>query len=99
MEKRVGLNIEEFFEWKSKVYHHDVVRKEGIAMIRDAKTKKYYVTVYHKAGWLLPTYLQEFDKKFGAMVVYAKLKKALLAGVLEECWIDMTKMAQAKKKL
>lgn len=99
MEKRVGLKIDDFFNWKSKIYDQDTAGGDGIAMVKDSETKLYYVTVYHKAGWLIPTYLQSFDGKLGALVVYDKLKKALYSGGVAECWKAMTEQGQKKRNL
>jgi hypothetical protein len=99
MEKRVGLKIEDLFNWKSKIYNQDMADNDGIAMVKDSETKLYYVTIYHKAGWLIPTYLQSFDGKLGALVIYDKLKRALYSGGVAECWKVMTEQGQKKGNL
>jgi len=99
VEKRVGLNIQDFFNWKSKFISQDTRGSDGIALVKDSETKLYYVTVYHKAGWLLPTYLQSFDGKLGALVVYDKLKKALIAGGIEAAWKGMIEKSQKKRTI
>lgn len=99
MDKAIGHSVEDLFNWKSKIYNHDKKGHEGIAMVKDSEDKKYYVIVYHYAGMVIPTYSQSFDGRLGAMVVYDKLKKALMSGTLEAAFYAMIKHNQKKRKL
>lgn len=99
MDKAVGCDVDDLFNWKSKIHEHDKQGNEGIAMVQDSEDKMYYVIVYHYAGMVIPTYSQKFDGMLGAMVVYDKLKKALISGTLEAAFHAMIRHNQKKRKL